>query len=181
MSHVCARCPRLLGVSCCEAPEGQALATLTDEDVRRISGETRLSAGRFVVDEWLSPEEAQAYEEQRPLFRGYFRRGSRRRTLKVEKGACVFLDRNSGCRLSEAARPLACRLYPFHLLPDGSWSILPPRYGVLSEAREGRDGCLAVEEADGMEALHAAFSLSPEALESLAAALRAAVARHDRG
>jgi len=179
--HVCARCPKVLGVSCCEAPEGQALATLTRDDVRRISDETGLPEAKFVVDEWLTDEEARAYEEERPVFSGYFRRENRRRTLKVERGACTFLDRTTGCRLSETARPLACRLYPFHRLPDGTWSILPPRYGALEEAKEGRDACLAVEEADGIDALMVAFSSTPESLEALAAALRTAVAEHNRG
>lgn len=181
MSHVCARCPKVLGVSCCEAPEGQQLATLTDDDVLRISEETGLSPGQFVAEEWLSFEEAQAYESERPLFRGYFRKRSRRQTLKLARGACVFLDRATGCRLSSAARPLACRLYPFHLLVDGTWSVLAPLYGSLAEAKAARDGCLAVEEAEGMQQLYEAFSLTPEDLDALASALRAAVARHDRG
>ena len=79
--HVCAACPKRLGVSCCEAGEGK-LATLTDADVARIREATGWSEAKFTTDEWLSHEDAAAYEEERPLFRGYFRRWPRRRTMR---------------------------------------------------------------------------------------------------
>jgi lysine-N-methylase len=45
-----------------------------------------------------------------------------------EGGACVFLDENNRCRIhgefGSAAKPLACRVYPFMLIPAGShWQV----------------------------------------------------------
>lgn len=178
-THVCAACPKVLGASCCEAGEGK-LATLTNEDVERIRTATRQAPAKFVAEEWLSHQDAAAYERERPLFRGYFRPGAPRLTLRVRGAACVFHHAERGCGLTAEIRPLACRLYPFQLLADGSWSVLPPRFGDLAEARASGDGCLAVERADGMAALQEAFSMTPEDLETLADRLRAAVRAHGR-
>lgn len=171
----CSRCPRLLGRSCCEAGEGR-LATLTRADIARISAATGQAKHRFAAEEWLAHDEAWRYELERPAFRGYFREGPRRLTLRTRSGgACVFLGPR-GCTLDEATRPLACRLYPFTRLADGSWSILPPKLGEVSLARASGEACLAVEEAEEMDALLAAFGTTRAQLDTLDAALRAAVA-----
>lgn len=175
----CALCPKVLGASCCEAGEGK-LATLTDADIARIHAATGEAPARFVAVEWLSEEEASAYERERPLFANYFRAGPARKTLRTRGEACVFLDPARGCRLDDAVRPLACRLYPFTRLADGSWSVLPPKFGDEAEAAASREGCLAVERAEGMAELQRAFSMTPERLEGLAQALREAVRSHGR-
>ncbi|XXF77012.1 YkgJ family cysteine cluster protein [Myxococcaceae bacterium GXIMD 01537] len=178
--HVCARCPRVLGASCCEPREGERLATLTRADVARISEHTGLAARRFVHEEGLTEVEAAEYEARRPLFRGYFHRGPVRLTLAVRAGACVFLDRERGCSLPEETRPVACRLYPFERQADG-WSVTEGRYGDLEAAREGGGACLAIEEADGLEALLSAFNTTWEALEALGVRLAQEARAHGRG
>lgn len=166
----CARCPAVLGRSCCEAEPGEWLATLTCADVTRIGQALQRSARVFCDEEWLSLEEARAYELHRPLFAGYFRQGPKRLTLKTAKGACVLLDRATGCVLPESSRPTACRLYPFEPWPDGSFSVL-----ATGELR-----CLAVDESSGVEALQAALGQSPEKLAALAGQLREEVQAHSR-
>ncbi|EPX65355.1 hypothetical protein D187_000781 [Cystobacter fuscus DSM 2262] len=181
MGPVCARCPRLLGSSCCEVKPGEQLATLTRSDVERIAAHTGLSPRRFVAEEYLTEEDAAGYEARRPLYRGYFRRGPVRLTLLVRAGACVFHERGQGCGLPPEVRPLACRLYPFERWPDGSWSVQMGRYGDLEQARAGGDACLAVEEAGDMEAVWAAFNTTPETVEALGARLAEESGRHGRG
>jgi Fe-S-cluster containining protein len=175
---VCARCPKALGVSCCEAgPRG--LATLTHADIERISEHSGRPAKHFVDEEWLTLEEAADYEALRPLYRGYFAQGPKRLTLKTRGRGCVFLGAE-GCSLPAAIRPRACALYPFERLADGSWSIRPPRYGALEDARTAGDGCLAVEEAAELDGLLAAFALRLEDLDRIAAVLREEVIAHTR-
>ncbi|MGA9523222.1 MAG: hypothetical protein WBV82_17270, partial [Myxococcaceae bacterium] len=64
----------------------------------------------------LEDEEARAYEARRPLYRGYFRAGPRRLTLKLQRVAgedrahCVFHSPGTGCSLPAEVRPTACRL-----------------------------------------------------------------------
>ncbi|OJH39143.1 YkgJ family cysteine cluster protein [Cystobacter ferrugineus] len=181
MGPVCARCPRLLGSSCCEVKPGEHLATLTRSDVERIAEHTGLSPRRFVTEEYLTEEDAAGYEARRPLYRGYFRRGPVRLTLFARAGACVFHERGQGCGLPPEVRPLACRLYPFERWPDGSWSVQMGRYGDLEQARAAGDACLAVEEAGGMEEVWAAFNTTPETVEALGARLAEESRRHGRG
>lgn len=187
--HPCARCPRALGRSCCEVEEGEHLATLTRADVERVAEHTGLPAARFTEEEWLTPEEAHAYESHRPLYRGYFRRGPVRLTLRrVRRAAspagtaCVFHSPTGGCALPAGVRPTACLLYPFEPWPDGTFSLLVGRVGDMAQARApGTVACLAVEEAEDEEGLMAAFGTSREALEALTARLRAEVHQHARG
>jgi Fe-S-cluster containining protein len=176
MEPVCARCPKALGHSCCEVGEGDGLATLTLSDVERISAWARLRAEAFSEDHWLSDEEALAYEARRPLYEGYFRHGPRRLTLRRARGACVFLDRASGCRLPAQVRPIACRLFPFED-PSG---LTVERHGSVESARESGAGCLAVEESPDATALLRAFSLTPAALDDLLSIQRVAVKDHAR-
>lgn len=186
---VCARCPRALGRSCCEVAPGEALATLTRADVARIAAHTGLGARRFVEEEGLDEASAAAYEASRPLFRGYFRKGPVRLTLQQRPqagggSACVFHRAGAGCALPSHVRPIACRLYPFDLFADGSWSVMPGRHGSLEAAREGGGACLAVEEGPEtgeLEALLAAFHTSLEALQALGAELAYEAKVHGRG
>ncbi len=171
--HVCARCPRVLTASCCEVDEDEQLATLTPADVARVAEHTGWRAEKFSEQEWLTPEEAAAYERRRPLYVGYFRRSTARLTLRRAQGACVFLDRARGCTLPSDVRPTACRLYPFELWPDGQWSLQVARFGDLDEAAAQRGAaCLAVEEAEGMDDVLRAFSLTREQVEAIGAQLR---------
>jgi uncharacterized protein len=181
MGPVCARCPRLLGHSCCEVKEGEHLATLTRADVARITGHTRLAARRFVREEGLTEEEAVEYEARRPLYRDYFRRGPVRWSLAVRDGACVFFVKGEGCSLPADVRPVACRLYPFERWPDGSWSVAMGRYGNLDEARAGGSACLAVEESESMEQVLEAFGTTHETVEALGTQLAAESRAHGRG
>lgn len=178
---VCARCPRVLGASCCEVKEGERLATLTRSDVERIAAHTRLSPRRFVVEEYLTEEEAAEYEARRPLYRGYFRRAPVRLTLATRAGACVFHEKGRGCGLPGDVRPVACQLYPFERWPDGSWSVQVGRYGDLAEARAGGDACLAVEESASMDEVLAAFGTDRETVESLGGQLAEEARSHGRG
>lgn len=178
---VCARCPVALGTSCCEVKEGEHLATLTRADVDRIAAHTGLSARRFVVEEGLTEEEAADYEARRPLYRDYFRRSPVRWTLAVRAGACVFHEKGRGCGLPADVRPVACRLYPFERWPDGSWSVQVGRYGDLTEARAGGNACLAVEEAESMEDVLAAFGTTRETVELLGEQLAQETREHGRG
>jgi lysine-N-methylase len=53
----------------------------------------------------------------------FITQGGRDFTAFDEDGACVFLNENGLCRIhakfGETAKPLACRLYPFRLIPAG--------------------------------------------------------------
>ena len=178
---VCARCPRVLGASCCEVKEGERLATLSRADVERIREHTGLGARRFVGEEYLTEQEAADYEARRPLYRGYFRRGPVRWTLLTRAGACVFHERGRGCELPSEVRPVACRLYPFERWPDGSWSVQMGRYGDLDAARAGGGACLGVEEAGSMEAVLEAFGTTHEAVETLGGQLSREAQEHGRG
>lgn len=170
--------------ACCEVGEGESLATLTDADVALIERATGLLRKRFCEEEWLTAEEAHAYEERRPLYLGYFRSAPRRLTLRwrsrTGRSACVLLGTH-GCTLPEDSRPTACRLYPFELWPDGSWSLQVERHGGVSAAqRSGRDACLAVEEASSMEEVLAALGKTRTEVESLGERLRREVQAHPR-
>ncbi len=177
----CGRCATALGRSCCEVAESEHLATLTDADVRRIEEATGLSADAFSELEWLSIDEARAYEERRPLYAGYFRAAPARRTLRRRGGACVFLARGIGCTLPVEARPTPCRLYPFELFPGGEWSVAVERHGGVAAARaSGLPACLAVEEASSMDEVLEAFGTTRNEVEALGERLRAEVAAHGR-
>jgi uncharacterized protein len=178
-AHVCARCPKALGGSCCEVRDEERLATLTHADVDRIREHTRRSPATFTSRDWLSIEDAGDYEARRPLYRGYFRSGPERLTLARANGACVFLDRSSGCVLPSDVRPVACRVYPFELLAHGEWGVQVGRFGELEAARASAgDACLAVEEANSFDALLQAFGMTLELLESLASQLSSESAEH---
>lgn len=175
----CARCAAALGRSCCQVAEGEALATLTRADVARIQAATHLGRTGFVEEEVLGEAEARAYEVCRPAWRGYFRQGTVRLTLARAGGACVFLDRGTGCTLSSAVRPTACLLYPFEAREDGGWTLAVEREGSVALAQaSGEPRCLAVEEAESAPALLRVFGKTPEALRALGERLRAEVRAH---
>lgn len=86
-----------------------------------------------------------------------------------EDGACVFLGSDNRCRIhakfGSAAKPLACRVYPFHLVPAGDHWRLGLRYACPSASGnagqaldkhlpEARDYAAALE-ADAPSAVHA--------------------------
>lgn len=179
-TFVCARCPKMLGTSCCEVKDHEQLATLTAADVHRIVEATGQRPARFTTSEWLTLDEAREYEERRPLYRGYFRHGPARLTLQRRNGACVFHDPRTGCSLPPDAKPTACRLYPFEQWPDGSWSLQVDRFGELDAARASGSACLAVEEANAMDDLLAAFAMTREQVEALGQRIREEVAFHVR-
>jgi uncharacterized protein len=175
----CSRCAVHLGRSCCQAEDGEPLATLTRTDVQRIQSATHLAREGFVEEEVFQEAEARAYEQLRPGWRGYFRQGPVRLTLARAEGACVFFEEGNGCSLSPDVRPTACLLYPFEPKEDGGWTLAVERTGSVERARaSGEPRCLAVEEADGRGALLRAFRLSSNALRLLAERLRAEVRAH---
>ena len=154
---------------------------VTRADIARISEYTDLPARRFTEEEGVNEGGAADFETRWPLYRGYFRRGPVRTILKARDGACVFFDRASGCTLPSDVRPIACRLYPFELWADGSWSLAVGRYGDLAVAREEGSACLAVEEAESMDEIFAAFGTTREQVEALGAQLAEEARSHGRG
>lgn len=178
-SSPCSRCAAALGRSCCQVAAGEALATLTRADVERIQAATHLARGAFVEEEVLPEAEARAYELRRPAWRGYFRDGPVRLTLRNAGGACVFLHPRSGCTLPSGVRPTACLLYPFEPREDGGWTLAVEREGSLALAQaSGEPRCLAVEEADTAPALLRAFGATASALRTLGERLRSEVRGH---
>ncbi|MDY7232619.1 YkgJ family cysteine cluster protein [Hyalangium rubrum] len=180
-SPACARCPKLLGKSCCEPRGTESLAMVTRSDVERIAAHTWLAPRRFIREVGVSEEEAADFEARWPLYRGYFRRGPVQLTLLAKEGACVFYERERGCMLPADVRPIACRLYPFERWADGSWSLAVGRYGDLQAAREEGSACLAVEEAESMEQVLVAFGTTREVVEALGAQLAEEARNHGRG
>jgi lysine-N-methylase len=87
-----------------------------------------------VTDDEKQMIEAQGWEND-PIMKGVklfakFGRFWRRKNSLAKKkdGGCVFLDEKGGCRIhakfGSAGKPLACRLYPFLLVPTGDhWKI----------------------------------------------------------
>lgn len=96
----------------------------------------------------LSEEErqrilAQQWEEDpalagRTLFVEKRSWGKRRWILNQENGSCVFLSPEGRCRIHEKfggdAKPLACRMYPFVLIPAGDHWRVGLRYSCPSAA-----------------------------------------------
>ncbi|KFE60594.1 YkgJ family cysteine cluster protein [Hyalangium minutum] len=181
VSPACARCSKVLGKSCCEPRGTEQLAMVTRSDMERISAHTGLPARRFTEEEGVSEAGAADFENRWPLYRGYFRRGPVRTVLRAKEGACVFYKHTSGCTLPSDVRPIACQLFPFDQWADGSWSLAVGRFGDLLLAREQGGACLAVEEAESMEDVFAAFGTSRETVESLGAQLARESRSHGRG
>src|SRR6266576_3275193 len=108
MTSVCARCPKLLGTSCCEVKASEQLATLTWADVERLQAATGRAVDAITEWEWLNEGEASGWLRLHPSWSGYFGAARRRLTLKRANGACVFHG-NAGCSLTAQQRPTACR------------------------------------------------------------------------
>jgi uncharacterized protein len=181
-ASACSRCAAHLGRSCCQAEEGEALATLTRADVERIQALMHLARSRFVEEEVFTEAQARAYELLRPGWRGYFRQSTVRLTLARSNGACVFFATGTGCTLPAQSRPTACLLYPFEPREDGGWTLAVEREGSVARAQaSGQPRCLAVEEADSRRALLDAFHTRPEGLRLLTERLRSEVRAHATG
>jgi lysine-N-methylase len=100
-----------------------------------------------VTDAEMSRIEEQGWSK-RPEFAGVplFKREGRWRprwSLNHKDGGCVFLGEGGRCRIHEqfgsAAKPLACRIYPFVLVPAGDHWQFGLRFACPSVARgEGR-------------------------------------------
>ncbi len=90
-------------------------------------------------------------------------------------GACVFLGADNRCRIhakfGSAAKPLACRIYPFLLVPAGDHWRLGLRYACPSSAKgEGRP--LADHVAEAREYAEALEVNTPGAVHSPPVPLR---------
>lgn len=167
MTSPCARCPKVLGVSCCEVKGDEQLATLTWADVERLQEATGLSVEAITEWEWLDEAAAAKWTQLHPALGSYFGPSTRRLTLRRRAGACVFHGPR-GCSLTAEQRPTACRLYPFEVRTHGEWGLQVDRFGSVEQAlASGDHACLAVEEADSFEALWRAFGTTRQALEEL--------------
>jgi lysine-N-methylase len=82
----------------------------------------------------VTDEEKRRIEDQgwaqKPEFAGkaLFRKVKGRWALNEQQGGCIFLDERGWCRIHSSfgpeGKPLACRLYPFILVPAGDhWNI----------------------------------------------------------
>jgi Fe-S-cluster containining protein len=180
--HVCARCPKALTASCCEVKPHERLATLTWADVDRVHAATGLVPESFSEWEWLDADHVKAWLDVHPAYVGYLGPAPRRLTLRALDGKCALLDPARGCTLTEAERPIACRIYPFDV-SDGLLQV--SRYGELTEARRvvekgTANACLAVEEATSEGALLRKLGMTAKKVKALAEQLRAEVADHAR-
>lgn len=102
-----------------------------------------------VTDDEKRMIEGQKWEDD-PVMKGVnpfsrFGKFWRRKTSLAKKkdGSCVFLDEKGGCRIhakfGSAGKPLACRLYPFLLVPTGDHWKIGLRFACPSAAKdEGR-------------------------------------------
>ncbi len=180
MSHVCARCPKAFGGSCCEVRGDEQLATLTWADADRLAEVTGRAVEEFTEWEWLGEEEAARWARVHWALGAYFGPQTRRLTLRRRAGACVFHG-PQGCSLTAQQRPTACRLYPFEPRAGGEWGLQVDRFGSVAEAAaSGEHACLAIEEADSFEALWAAFGTTRESLEALGARQQREANEHRR-
>src|SRR5258708_4236777 len=96
----------------------------------------------IVTDEERARIESQGWDRD-PVLKGtrLFRRdggwfSGAYRLNQTPAGACVFLDEKGGCRIhakfGSEAKPLACRLYPFVLVPAGDHWRVGLRYACPS-------------------------------------------------
>lgn len=116
----------------------------------------------------ISPEEQQRIAAQnwtendgipdgRPVFEkiGFFPWSKWYRLAHQDDGACVFLDDHGLCRIhakfGEAAKPLACRIYPYAFHPAGKKIAVSLRFSCPSvAANRGRS---VVAQANDLKAL----------------------------
>ncbi|MBL8949293.1 MAG: hypothetical protein JNK82_00855 [Myxococcaceae bacterium] len=179
MKNVCARCPKVMSTSCCEVKPHERLATITWADVERVRAATGLDATEFTEWEWLDADQAHAWLELHPAYRGYLDVAPRRLSLRAVGGRCTLLG-DHGCSLEPDARPTPCRIYPFDV-ETGMLQV--ERFGDLDEARRlvvkgAAHACLAVEESRSLRELYRAFGTTASRVRDLAAKLRAEVSEH---
>jgi lysine-N-methylase len=105
---------------CCK----QHLIEITDEERTRILSQN-----------WTAADGVPAHRPVVEWFAGPFWR-KRYRLAHQPDGACVFLDDRGLCRIhakfGEAAKPLACRVYPYALHPHGKAVTVSLRYSCPS-------------------------------------------------
>ena len=107
----------------------RSLTVLQNWDCRSCGDCCRSYAVPVTADERRKIE-AQGWE-QRPEFHGvplFTARGGEHYLTHRPNGACVFLGDDNRCRIhaahGAAAKPLACRIYPFVLVPVGDhWNL----------------------------------------------------------
>ncbi|MFO1488552.1 MAG: YkgJ family cysteine cluster protein, partial [Verrucomicrobiota bacterium] len=118
---------------CSDCCRGSLLITVTPEEKSRIEKQNWTSA------DGIDPEDLIVEE------RGAFR------LAHQPDGACVFLDAAGRCRLhakfGEAAKPLACRLYPLVIHPAGKKLVVGLRFSCPS-AVTNRGPALAGQSAE---------------------------------
>jgi len=106
---------------CSDCCRGQLLITLSTEEKQRIEQQN-----------WTA---AEGVEPSKMIVSGlnHYRLGHQ------ADGACVFLDAAGRCRIharfGEAAKPLACRLYPLVIHPAGKKLLIGLRFSCPSAAR----------------------------------------------
>ena len=177
--HVCARCPKVMSTSCCEVKPHERLATITWADADRVQAATGLRVDDFTEWEWLDADQAHAWLELHPAYRGYLDVAPRRLSLKAVDGRCTLLG-EQGCTLEPEVRPTPCRIYPFDV-ETGMLQV--ERFASVEEARRlvvngAAHACLAVEESRSLRELYRAFSTTASRVRELAVQLRAEVAAH---
>lgn len=105
---------------CTDCCRGQLLITLSAEEKQRIEKQA-----------WTAADGV----EPSAIF---VAQGSDFRLGHQSDGACVFLDASGRCRIhakfGEAAKPLACRLYPLVLHPAGKKVVVGMRFSCPSAA-----------------------------------------------
>jgi Fe-S-cluster containining protein len=175
----CARCSKGLTATCCEVKPHERLATITWADVERLEAATGKKLESFAEWEWLDADHVEAWLHVNPVYRGYLGPSTRRLTLKAQGGACVFLDRKTGCTLHREVRPTPCRIYPFE--PGGRLSV--DRFESVEQARDHvtkgtAHACLAVQESGSFEALRASLGTTEDEVLMLADRLRLEVRAH---
>jgi lysine-N-methylase len=106
--------------SCGECCRGYHLVRISPEEKQRIEAQGWKTADGVDPDALIVPE------------------GGRFRLGHQASGACVFLDDAGRCRIharfGEAAKPLACRLYPFAIHPAGDKLVVSLRFSCPSAA-----------------------------------------------
>lgn len=129
MSRLLLELPTIQNWSCrnCGGCCRQHAIFITDEERRRIESQGWTAADGIPADQPLFREE-----------KGSFGR-TRTRLAHQPDGACVFLDDNGLCRIhgkfGEAAKPLACRIYPYAFHPLGAHVAVGLRFSCPSVAR----------------------------------------------
>ena len=130
--------------NCCKEP----LLPLTDEDLRRLvrhTGEDPMKLVRFVSrDDIDLDHEPDAF--------AMLRQGRRVMVLKHRAGGCIFLGSDNRCSVYDA-RPLGCRIFPFHPTFSASGKL---RHLKMIEATE----CLY--ELDGKNGIQALRRLNTQ-------------------